>query len=257
MDNKKYYENFDWNNANLSQKIGDKIDLIINAIPKDVKTIADIGCGDGTISNKLKDGFDLVAADRSLNALQFVESKRINVSADNLSFKNNSFDLIFSSEMVEHLPDDIFTKAIAEMKRVSDKYIFLTFPNDENIKKQVTQCPKCSYKFNKSYHLRTINIDLIRVLFTEYKVNLTFEYGAKIRDYNKVLNSLKHRYTPPAAWIPQFWTPNQKRSTACPNCNNQFEIPVKFNMLAYILDRLNVLISKKRPYQLCVLLEKK
>ncbi len=257
MDNKNYYENFDWNNANLSNKISDKIELIKKAIPKDVKSVVDIGCGDGTISNELKNHFNLVALDRSLNALKFVKSKKINTSADYLPLKTNSIDLVFSSEMIEHLPNEIFIKAICEMERVSKKYLFLTFPNDENIKKQVTECPKCSYKFNKSYHLRTINLELIKKIFPEYKINLTFEYGTKIRDYNKTLNSLKHKLSPSTAWIPQFWTPNQKRSTACPNCNNQYEIPYKFNLIAYSLDMLNILISKKRPYQLCVLLERK
>lgn len=257
MDNKNYYENFDWHNANLSQKISDKIDLIKNAIPSDVINILDIGCGDGTISNQLKNSFDLVSVDRSLNALKLVNSKKINVSASNLPLKSNSFDLVFSSEMIEHLPDDIFAKSIEEMKRVSNKYVFLTFPNNENIQKQVTKCPKCSYIFNKSYHLRTINTDLIKQLFEEYKINISFEYGTKIRDYNKILNFLKHKYTPSTAWIPQFWTPNQKRSTACPSCEFQFEIPYKFNLLGYFLDRLNVIIAKKRPYQLCILMEKR
>ncbi len=257
MDNKNYYESFDWNNANLGNKIGDKIDLIIKSIPKDVKTLVDVGCGDGTISNKLNEHFNVIATDRSLNALKFVDTKKINISADFLPIKNRSIDLVFSSEMVEHLPDEVFTKAINEMERISKKYIFLTFPNDENIKKQVTQCPVCSYKFNKSYHLRTINLNLIKQLFPNHKINLTFEYGTKIRDYNKTLNFLKHTFSPSTAWIPQFWTPNQKRSTACPKCNNQFEIPYKFNLIAYSLDMLNILISKKRPYQLCVLLEKR
>ncbi|MBU0474916.1 MAG: methyltransferase domain-containing protein [Bacteroidetes bacterium] len=256
MDNKKYYDNYNWEKAALSEKIGDKIDLIINSIPKEVKSILDVGCGDGTISNGLVSNFNILAADRSLNALKYVKTKKINISADFLPIKDNSFDLVFSSEMIEHLPDDIFTKSISEMKRVSKKYIYLTFPNDENIKKQVTECTKCSYVFNKSYHLRSINLELIKKLFPEYKVNLAFEYGAKIRDYNKVLNLLKHKFVPSSAWIPMFWTPNQKRTTSCPNCNHQYEIPYKFNFIAFVLDRLNVIISKKRPYQLCVLLEK-
>ncbi len=241
----------------MGNKIGDKIDLIIKSVPKDVNTILDVGCGDGTISNGLNNHFNVVAVDRSVNALKLVDTEKTNVSADFLPFKNSSFNLVFSSEMIEHLPDDIFTKSIEEMKRVSKKYIYLTFPNDENIKKQITQCPKCEYIFNKSYHLRTINLELIKKLFPEYIVNLTFEYGDKIRDYNKLLNSLKHKFVPSNAWIPMFWTPNQKRSTACPKCNHKYEIPYKFNIIAYFLDRLNVIISPKRPYQLCVLLEKK
>jgi ubiquinone/menaquinone biosynthesis C-methylase UbiE len=257
MDNKEYYNNYNWEKAALSKKIKDKIYLIKYAIPNDVKSILDIGCGDGTISNELNKYFKVIGIDRSINALKFVKSKRINVSADYLPLKNKSIDLVFSSEMVEHLPDDVFDKAIAEMKRVSKKYIFLTFPNNENIKKQLIGCPNCSYEFNKSYHLRTINIEVIKQLFPEYKILTSFEYGMKVRDYNKTLNKLKHKFTPASSWIPYFWTKNQNRLTMCPNCNYEFVIPYKFNIVSYLLDRLNVIISKKRPYQLCILLERK
>lgn len=42
----------------------------------------------------------------------------------------------------------------------------------------------------------------------------------------------------------------------CPNCGYSFIIPYKFNLLASICDGLNILISRKIPYQLCILLEK-
>ncbi len=257
MDSREYYEKFDWDNAKLDQKIQDKIGLIINAIPQDVKTVIDVGCGDGTISNELTNKFDVTAIDRSFNALKYVKAKRIQASAESLPVKSNSNDIVFSSEMIEHLPENIFVNAVSEIKRISNKYVFLTFPNDENIEKQVTQCIKCGYNFNKSYHLRSININSIKDLFPDYEVITQFEYGLKIRDYSRTLSSLKHKFTPSTAWIPSFWTPNQKRTTMCPNCENEFEIPYKFNLLAYSLDMLNILISKKRPYQLCVLLERK
>ena len=257
MDSKEYYEKFDWDNAKLDQKIQDKIGLIIKAIPQDVKTVIDVGCGDGTISNELNTKFDVTAIDRSFNALKYVKAKRIQASAESLPIKSNSIDLVFSSEMIEHLPENIFINAVYEIKRISNKYIFLTFPNDENIEKQVTQCTKCDYNFNKSYHLRSININIIKELFPDYKVITKFEYGLKIRDYKRILSTLKHKLTPPTSWIPDFWTPNQKRTTMCPNCGHEFEIPYKFNLLAYSLDMLNIVLSKKRPYQLCVLLEKK
>lgn len=257
MDNKNYYEKFDWQNAKLSQKISDKIDLIKKAIPPKVKNIVDIGCGDGTISNQLKKNFNLVAVDRSLTALKFVKSTKINSSADYLPFKKNSFDLVFSSEMIEHLPDKIFTEVIEEMKRISNKYIFLTFPNDENIEKQVTECTNCNYVFNKSYHLRSINIYTIKNIFHEYKVVAQFEYGLNIRDYNNFLSKWKHKLTPANSWIPKYWTKDGRRKTACPNCSHSYNIPYKFNLLSFLFDMLNILVSAKRQYQLCVLLERK
>jgi len=257
MDNKNYYDRYDWEKASLGEKIRDKILLIFKTIPQDVKTVIDIGCGDGTISNELNNKFDVTAIDRSFNALKYVKAKKIQASANLLPIKSNTTDLVFSSEMIEHLPEDIFISAISELKRISNRYIFLTFPHDENIEKQVTQCTKCKHNFNKSYHHRSLNIETIKKLFPEYKIITKFEYGLKIRDYNRTLSSLKHKFTPSTAWIPNFWTSNQKRNTMCPNCGHEFEIPYKFNLLAYSLDMLNILISKKRPYQLCVLLEKK
>lgn len=256
MDSKEYYEKFDWEYAQLDKKIMDKIDLIINSIPKEVKSIADIGCGDGTISNELNKHFNVIALDRSFNALKYVNADKAEASADQLPIKSNSVDLIFSSEMIEHLPEEIFSHAISEMKRICKKYIFLTFPNNENIEKQLVQCPKCNYNFNKSYHLRKLNSDIVKKIFFDYKIIIQFEYGLKVRDYHRVLSNLKHKISPPSAWIPSFWTPNRKRNTMCPNCDNEFEIPYRFNILAYSIDIFNIIISKKKPYQLCILLEK-
>ena len=256
MDNRNYYENFNWEQAKLEEKLKDKIDLVRSLIPKDAITIADVGCGNGVISNGLNEHFNVVAFDRSFNALKYVKTKKINASADYLPIKEHSFDLVFSSEMIEHLPDEVFYKAIEEFKRISKKYIFLTFPNDENIEKQLTKCPKCGYEFNKSYHLRTLNIDIIKNLFPEYKILRTAEYGMKVRDYNKILTKIKHKFTPSNSWIPKYWTKNISRETMCPNCGNKFEIPYKFNFFAFMIDMLNILISKKRPYQLFILLEK-
>ncbi len=256
MDSRTYYEKFDWEKANLSNKISDKIDKIIATIPSDVKSILDVGCGDGTITNSLYKKFFAVGLDRSVNALKFVQANKVSASAAYLPFSDNSFDMIFSSEMLEHLPDEIFYSAISEMKRVARKYLFLTFPNDENIEKQVTKCPKCGYVFNKSYHLRTLNIDIAKKLFPEFRLVTKFEYGLKVRDYNRLLSKIKHKFTPAESWIPPFWTTKTGRKTMCPKCEYEFEIPYKFNLLAYSLDLLNIAISSKRHYQICILLER-
>ncbi|MCB9248554.1 MAG: class I SAM-dependent methyltransferase [Ignavibacteriales bacterium] len=86
----------------------------------------DVGCGDGTISVELDNNFTVIASDRSVNALKHFKIKRVCNSADSLSIKSNSVDLVFSSEMIEHLPDNIFLSAIEEFKRVS-KNIFFDF----------------------------------------------------------------------------------------------------------------------------------
>lgn len=259
MDNKDFYEKFDWAKANLSHKLQTKIDKIISYIPNDVNSILDVGCGDGTISEAINNHFSVIASDRSINAVKHVKTKRLVNSTDLIALKKNSVDLVFSSEMIEHLPDKIFYSAINEFKRVTKKYIFLTFPNNENIEKQNTQCSKCNFIFNKSYHLRSLNSDSIKNLFPEYKIIKQFTVGNYIRQYNKFLSKIKHKYSPSNSWIPNYWTKsdNALRSTMCPNCGHSFQIPYKFHPIASACDMLNILVSKKNPYQLCILLEKK
>lgn len=259
MDNSNYYEKFNWNKANLSGKLIDKIEKVLNAIPGDVKTILDVGCGDGTISEALNNNFDIIASDRSINALKHVKTKRVCNSADLIALKSNSVDLVFSSEMIEHLPDEIFVKAISEFKRVSKKYVFLTFPNNENIEKLITKCNKCNFVFNKSYHLRSLNEETIRNLFPDYNIISNFNTGTKVRPYNKVLSKIKQKLSPSNSWIPYFWMKKNDsiRDTMCPNCGNSFSIPYRFHPIASMCDFTNILISKKEPYQLCLLLQKK
>lgn len=259
MDNTKYYEKFDWQSAELSKKLFDKIQKLISVIPSDVQTILDVGCGDGTISIGLNEKFNVFASDRSINALKQFNISRVCSSADSVSIKPNSVDLVFSSEMIEHLPDEIFYNSISEFKRISKKYIFLTFPNNENIDKLKTQCTECKYTFNKSYHLRTLNSEIIQNLFPEYSIITQFKIGKKVRHYNKVLSYIKHNFSPATAWIPKYWMKENEsiRKTMCPQCGHSFQIPYKFHPISTACDMLNILISKKEPYQLCILLEKK
>src|SRR5262245_50534513 len=46
----------------------------------------------------------------------------------NLPYKDNTFDLIMCTEVLEHLDDP--TRALAELKRVTKKYLILSVPNE-------------------------------------------------------------------------------------------------------------------------------
>lgn len=131
LDNSAYYEHFDWEKSNLSVRLRSKIEKIFEFMPEDVKTIMDIGCGDGTITNELAKKYDVTGVDRSKTALSFVKTKKILSSSEKIDVPDKSFDMVFTSELLEHLENEVFYVTIKEIKRISKKYIFLTVLNNE------------------------------------------------------------------------------------------------------------------------------
>jgi len=118
MDNPRYYEDFNWSDVPVEKILG-KADLFLAIIPKDVKSILDLGCGNGIITNHLAGYYDITGADRSVAALKTVRTKKVQCNCNDLPFADNSFDLVLSSEMLEHLENRVFTETISEIKRVS------------------------------------------------------------------------------------------------------------------------------------------
>lgn len=96
----------------------------------------DVGCGEGFTLNKLKKnniGKKYLGIDYSKTAIEI--GKRLYPELDlktgdiyKLEFKDNSFDLVICSEVLEHLENPL--KALKELIRVSGKYILLSVPNE-------------------------------------------------------------------------------------------------------------------------------
>ena len=154
MDNRSIYEEFDWKSLHFC-RTKRKDQKIIEWIPKDVNSIVDIGCGNGTITNILDKAFEITGIDRSKAALEYVETRKILSDANNIPLEDGSFDMSFSSKLLEHLEDDILLGTVSELKRLSRKYIFITVSNHENPDKLSIQCPNCNYCFNRPNHLRS------------------------------------------------------------------------------------------------------
>lgn len=256
MDNEFVYEKFDWS-ALKEHHLKDKIHKVIELIPDDVKTIADVGCGNGVITNVLSQKFDVTGIDRSEQALRMVETKKIKASADNIPLPDQSVDLVFSSELLEHLEEKVFNGTIAELKRLSKKYIFITVPFDENPDKLSIQCPECGYIFNSPNHLRSFKPGDFDTLFPEFTIIKSLTFGKKVRYYNRGLLNIKKQVSPASSWIPNYWMPAGKRKTVCPKCEHEFENQYRFNPFATAIDIINVLLSPKKPYWLFILMEKK
>jgi len=213
----KYYDQPSlWNNHYSKEKAEDeRINKIITLLPTDIKSILDVGCGNGLFLNALANSFPdkfkrLVGIDISKEALKYVQTEKVRGTITQLPFPDNSFDAVTALEVLEHLPYEDFLKAISELTRVSKQYLIISVPNDQNLKTSLVMCPQCYTWFNPDYHTRSFSRLNLENLFPGYKPITLKEIGPFIfyRNYNPLL--LAYYY---------IWkTPEPPVHAICPLC---------------------------------------
>lgn len=203
-------------------------------IPGDVQNLADIGCGNGVFVNYLTENGhvrEIIGVDRSNAALEYVKTKKTNAEATNLPFQNSSFDCVTCLEVLEHLPIKDYELALAELARVSRKYIIVSVPFEEPIEESYTKCPSCKSIFNYELHLRRFDEEGFSQLFSKH--------GFSMKSSDKLGSST--RYKGHFAFRKLFY-PEQLlkwRSPVCPICGYKDSEPSK-------RESANLTINKQR-----------
>lgn len=155
---RKYYEQVElWENEH-----GDSDDVlraVLELVPSGVSTVLDVGCGNGAITNRLDPQWSVVGGDFSLAALQFVRCPAVALSATALPFVDGSFDVVMTTDMVEHIPVDWVPTVIAEMVRVSRSYVLICVPQLEPMSYFAITCPDCGTRYHAHHHQRSWQID--------------------------------------------------------------------------------------------------
>ncbi len=191
----------------------ERIAATIELISPDVRTILDVGCGNGAFLNSLPNRYEPIGLDSSQEALKYVKTKAIHGDIAALPFESASFDLITCLEVLEHLPCDVFEKALSELQRVSKKYIIISVPNNEDLDYHRVICPMCRCCYNPHRHVRSFDSNKLKTIFQKFMLSELREIGpVEYRPgYNRFL------YT-----IYLLWRNIPPPSTAvCPQCGYQ------------------------------------
>ena len=176
---REYYEQTElWEKDLLSIPAErERIFHTIELIPPDVRTILDVGCGNGAFLNSLPDVYEAVGLDSSQEGLKYVKSKAVHGDITALPFESASFDLVTCLEVLEHLPFTLFERALSEIARVSRKYIIISVPNNEDLDYSLVICPACRCWFNPTRHVRSFDEKRLRTLFPLFRLSTLKEIG--------------------------------------------------------------------------------
>jgi SAM-dependent methyltransferase len=113
--------------------------------------VLDIGAGSGALINKIPGaiGIDLVPK----------HPKVIKADIANLPFEDSTFDIIFATEVLEHLDNKTLQEGIGEIRRVlkNQGRIIVTVPYKENLEQNMVFCPKCGKKFHRCGHIQVFD----------------------------------------------------------------------------------------------------
>ncbi len=114
------------------------LDVFLHYVPKNVRTVLDVGCGRGIVGSLMKIyreperivGIDLFDPylDFCKNLGTYTEVRKHDLGTTPLPFGDQEFDLSVALEIIEHLPKPAGYRLLDELERVS-RTVMLSTPN--------------------------------------------------------------------------------------------------------------------------------
>jgi ubiquinone/menaquinone biosynthesis C-methylase UbiE len=114
-----------------------RLETSLKLLPTDIETLLDVGCGNGAFLYLIEKQKRLhsVGLEKSETAIKMALTKSniIKGSIKNIPYEENSFDIVSSLEVLEHLPIKSFETAISELQRVAKNYLLISVPYKEKL----------------------------------------------------------------------------------------------------------------------------
>jgi len=216
-----------------------RINATLAMIPSDVGSVLDVGCGDGRLLGRLPTRIRGVGIDYSYHACGGLTGRVLCASSEHLPFPDESFDLVLCCEVLEHLPDKMFRRTLAELDRVSRQYILLSVPYKENLRLGLTRCQNCGTVFHIWGHVRRFTNAALHRIVHGFEATST-RYVGKREPYclglvSSINQACGGRW---AGW---------DRTTICPHCGNTSFRPTPRNFVTIACGLIDLLTSRVVP----------
>lgn len=190
-------------------------EVIISQVPKNAKTVLDVGCGSGWVAKEFfQKNKNVISLDISKSNPQKVKQlypsqSHFQVVADSfkLPFKSNSIDCVIASEIIEHVVDPkIFLKELFRV--VSDNgSLIISTPYKEKLR--YVLCIHCNKKTPVNAHLHSFDENSLRGLYQEndLKKFSSIIFGNKALIFLRTHVLLK--FLPLSFWLVVDWLANK------------------------------------------------
>jgi SAM-dependent methyltransferase len=177
---RRFYESSADSVLELNPAEESRIEETLTHLPPSCMSALDVGCGMGRLLSRLKNRCACAGADISSKILQRSLMKAVCAQAhiQSLPFASKSFDAVLCTEVLEHIPEDLFPLAIAELRRVARKYILISVPNRENLLEETVSCGSCSLTFHRYGHIRSFTPENLATLFHPMRLAEQWEMGS-------------------------------------------------------------------------------
>jgi hypothetical protein len=120
-----------------------KAQLFAALIPAGCRSVLDAGGGTGWATIGLRQKCHVVTLDGAAESLRQATGDKVLGSVEALPFADRSFDLVISSQVLEHLPDRALDKTRREMMRVARHYLLVSVPYRESLEAREVRCGVC------------------------------------------------------------------------------------------------------------------
>lgn len=148
--------------------------------------VLDYGCGLGFLSAEMvKAGVQCWGCDSSVEATRAADRMlqgtpgwrgASSTSDSDAPFRSVRFDLITCIETVEHLPPAAQEKVLSDIFLLlrPGGSLFVTTPNDEDLRFSMLYCPFCDAEFHCMQHVTSFNTDTLSRLLTQAGFSIVF-----------------------------------------------------------------------------------
>jgi hypothetical protein len=218
-----------YRNSELERK---RTDNLLGLIPEIRGKALDVGARDGHFSKILAKTFIVTALDLEKPSIKHQNVDCVAGDVTNLPFSKNCFDLVFCTEVLEHIPTILLKAACNELERVTRKFLIIGVPFNQDIRVGRSTCYSC-WKINPPWgHVNCFDLTRLEKLFNKLTIEkISFVGEIKVAT-NKLATLLMDLAGNP------YGTYTQKEP--CVYCGNSLKQPPKMNFINRFLSKMGI-----------------